>query len=429
MRKENLIRKYFYIISSRVALAVIFAMMAVQPQLAMAKAKTKTKTKPASSLIVQKITIGEESLLAGRTQLVEVLVKNVTEKNIPVVVKLVITLPNHNIITFGAKKVLSKAKTETRVLLPYPVPKNREGDYTVAARLFSTKNKAMAQSSQKQSKFFFAYGRYKKKRGPSRSLKKKGGSISPRETTKQKVVVAPLRFDPPDLVFKEVGYQNNNSVLRGETAHIKLILLNDGGDVATNVDYSLYWYFGHRPRRKVNFDKNNIKVIAPGERKVIELPLTIPETELIGEYIIQASLDEAGKIKELNEKNNTTLSSLPLIFSDISLIFPEESHSFAEDGRFLFQWRSIKYNQFKVQISLNKDFPDTDDTFEIPKGEKWESAKIIKPLAGEIKMAINLMESNSVDHLFWRIKARNSRGEITESGGRKFFVKLIAASN
>ena len=171
-----------------------------------------------------------------------------------------------------------------------------------------------------------------------------------------------------------------------------------------------------------------IKVIAPGERKIIELPLTIPDTELIGEYIIQASLDEAEKIKELNEKNNTTLSSLPLIFSDISLIFPEEAHSFAEDGRFLYQWRSIKYNQFKVQISLNKDFPDTDDTFEIPKGDKWESAKIIKPLAGEIKMAINLMESNSIDHLYWRVKARNSRGEITESGGRKFFVKLIAAS-
>jgi len=384
------------------------------------------KSKPASGLIIQKITIGEESILAGRKQLVEVLIKNTTNKNIPAKVKLVITLPNHNIITFGSKKTLIKSKTETRVLLPYPVPRNREGDYTVSARLYARGSKVLASASQKQSKFFFAYGRYKKKRGPNRNLKQKGGKRATDQAKKAKVVSAPLQFDPPDLLFREVGYQNNNSVLRGETAHIKLVLLNDGGDVATNVEYSLYWYFRHRPPRKINFEKNTVKVIAPGERKIIELPLTIPETERIGEYIIQAVIDEDGKVKELNKKNNTTLSGLPLIFSDISLIFPEESHSFAEDGRFLFQWRSIKYNQYKVQISLDKQFPDTDDTFEIPKGEKWESAKIIKPLEGEIKMAINLMESNSVDHLYWRVKARNSRGEITESAGRQFFVKLKA---
>ena len=426
MRKEILLTIQIKYTLGLIVLLIVSTL--ILSQAAQAITKTKGEPKPTSGLIVQKITIGEESLPAGRNQLVEVLIKNITQKNIPVVVKLVVTLPNHNIITFGAKKSLCKAKTETRVLLPYPVPKNREGDFTVSARLFSPGNKVLAQSSKNQSKFFFAYGRYKKKRGPQRGIKQKDGQKLPSESTKPKVVAAPLQFDPPDLVFKEVGYQNNNSVLRGETAHIKLVLLNDGGDVATDVDYSLYWYYGHRPRRKINFEKNTIKVIAPGERKIIELPLTIPETELIGEYIIQASLDEREKIKELNENNNATLSSLPLIFSDISLIFPEESHSFAEDGRFLFQWRSIKYNQFKVHVSLNKDFPDTDDTFEIPKGEKWESAKIIKPLAGEIKMAINLMESNSVDHLYWRVKARNSRGEITESGGRKFFVKLIATS-
>ena len=428
MRKEIQNKIQFKLILNLALTIIISAMMLGYADRAQAKAAAKAKPEPASGLIIQKITIGEKSLPAGKNQLVEVLIKNVTQKNIPVVVKLVITLPNHNIVTFGAKKALSKSKTETRVLLPYPIPKNREGDFTVSARLYSPANKVLAQSSKKQSKFFFAYGRYKKKRGPQRSLKGKAGQKSPMESTKQKVTVAPLQFDPPDLVFKEVGYQNNNSVLRGETAHIKLVLLNDGGDVATDVGYSLYWYYGHRTRRKINFEKNSIKVIAPGERKIIELPLTIPDTELIGEYVIQASLDEEEKIKELNENNNTTLSSLPLIFSDISLIFPEEAHSFAEDGRFLYQWRSIKYNQFKVQISVNKNFPDTDDTFEIPKGDKWESAKIIKPLAGEIKMAINLMESNSIDHLYWRVKARNSRGEITESGGRKFFVKLRAAS-
>ena len=386
------------------------------------------KAIPASGLIIEKLTIGEESILVGRKQLVEVLIKNPTRRNINVKVKLVITLPNHNIVTYGSKKARIKAKTDTRVLLPYPIPRNQEGDYTVAARIYSG-NRVLASSSQKQNRFFFAYGRYKKKRAPKRQFIKKGMKKISNEGRKTKIVSAPLMFDPPDLLFQEVGYQNNNSVLRGETAHIKLVLFNDGGDVATDVNYSLYWYFGHRPRRKVNFEKNSVKVIAPGERKVIELPLTIPQTELIGEYVIQGIVDEGNKIKELDENNNITLSSLPLIFSDISLIFPEESHSFAEDGRFLFQWRSRKYNQFKVQISLSKQFPDTDDTFEMPKGEKWESAKILKPLAGEIKMAINLMESNTKDYLYWRVKARNSDGKITESGGRKFFVKLKATSD
>lgn len=386
------------------------------------------KPKPAGGLSIEKITIGEEIIAAGRKQLVELLLKNRTKHDKAIVVKLLVTLPNHNIITFGAKRVMAKSKTETRVLIPYPIPKHREGDYIVATRIYTRNGKVLIRSITAQNKLFFVYDATKRKKIPTKRERKPIGKNIEKEEKKSKTKAPAMLFEPPDLKFQEITIINNNSVLRGESTNVRLILTNDGGDVATDVEYSVYWYFVHRPKRKVKVELGDtrFKIIAPGEKKIIQLPLTIPDTELTGHYIIQGVVDEANYIKESNEENNIKESNKPLIFSDIALVFPEDSHSFAEDGRFIFQWRSLRYNQFKVQISLDEFFPNTKDTFELPKGEKWESSKVIKPLEGEIKMAINMMEANATDHLYWRVKAKNSQGELTESSARKFLINLKA---
>ena len=205
-------------------------------------------------------------------------------------------------------------------------------------------------------------------------------------------------------------------------------MINDGGDVAENVEFVASWYYQHRPKRMLPFYKDKIKLIAPGERKVMHIPLTIREQEQKGKYLIHAVLDNANYVKESNEKNNVITSKQFINFSDIALEFPEESHSFAEDGRFIFQWRSKQYNQFKVQVSADEQFLP-DNTFELPKGQKWESAKMIKPLVGEMPaLAISLMESNDINYLFWRVRAKNSQGETTVSTGRKFFINLLATT-
>jgi len=386
--------------------------------------------KPAG-LTIEQITIGEDTIHTGRKQLIEVKVKNYGSKNRAAVVKLTITMPNQLIITYGAKRIVAKAKTETRALLVYPVKIKKAGGYVVSARVFSTKGKLIASSSKKQNTHFYAAD--EKHRRP----KDKNGKVKPavkrvvgakteaiRENPKR------VEFDLPDLFIEELSVSNNNSILRGETAHIKLVVSNDGGDVAQDIGFSASWYYQHRPKRRFQFYKDTIKIIAPGERKVMHLPLTIPEKEQKGKYLVHAVLDKPNYVKESNENNNEVIGKETIIFSDIALEFPGDSHSFAEDGRFIFQWRSKQYNQFKVQISADEEFLDMENIFELPKGSKWESAKMIKPLVGEMPaLAISLMEQNEINYLFWRVRAKNSQGESTVSSGRKFYINLLAQPN
>ncbi len=384
-----------------------------------------------SGLKIEKITIGEETIHPGQKQLIEVLVKNYESKSRPVTVKLTITMPNQLIITFGSKRIIAKAKTETRALLVYPVEKRKAGDYVVSARLFSRKGTLIADSPDNKKMHFYAADT-KHPRPKIRGAK--GGPAAPKvvnENIKKAVRIDPRRvqFDLPDLFIEELSVSNNNSILRGETAHIKLVISNDGGDVAQNVEFSASWYYQHRPKRRFRFFKDKIKVIAPGERKVMHLPLTIPEKEQKGKYLVHAVLDKPNYLKESNENNNAVTSKQFINYSDIALEFPDESHSFAEDGRFLFQWRSKQYNQFKVQVSADEEFLDLENVFELPKGQKWESARMIKPLAGEMPaLAVSLMEQNEINYLYWRVKAKNSQGESTVSTGRKFFINLLANS-
>ena len=382
-------------------------------------------------LEIEKITIGEETINIKSTQLIEVAVKNRSKMDISVVVKLVITLPNHNIITFGGKRIKAKAQTISYALIPYWIDQKRSGDYTIGSKVFSIKGKLLATNNQDQAQFFFAKDPTRERQLPRTRGKdvKKKQMLQINENQAQK---APLiQFEPADLLWKEVRFINKISVLRGESASIRLVLQNNGGDIASNVKYSLYWYFVHRPKRKLRFFHDKIRVIAPGEKKVLEIPITIPDDEQKGKYQILAVVDEGNEIKEANTKNNQSKAAKDMIFSDIALINPVDGHSFAEDGLYFFEWRSNKYNQFKVEISADPSFLVEDSTFRIPKGEGdegWTSSTSIKPLQGEMMpgLATGILESNNTDHLYWRVIARNSKGEITASENRKFYINLNA---
>lgn len=380
---------------------------------------------------IEKITVGQDSIEINTKQLIEVLIKNRAKSKKSVIVKLRITLPNHNIVTYGNKRVELKAESIGRVLLPYKIHRLKAGDYGVGARVYAESNRILAKSHRKMEQFFFAYDPKKPKSAIVRSHLK--GKV--KKVIKNKSVVKeslpPIEFDPPDLLWDQVRFINKLSVLRGDSANVQLSLLNDGGDVATNIKYNVYWYFIHRSKRLVNFYQGEIKVIAPGERKMIELPVTIPETEQKGTYKIKAVVDEENKIIELNDNNNSSDSKIGINFSDIALVFPEDGYSFAEDGLFKFSWKSEKFNQFKVQISADPAFYDLNETFEIPKGKEasgWTSESEIIPLEGEMPhAALAVMQSNNTDHLYWRIQARNSEGKIAESEVRKFFINLKAS--
>jgi hypothetical protein len=376
-------------------------------------------------IVIEKITIGEDVIDPNRDQLIEVLIKNYDDTDRSVVVKLAITPPNQIVITHVEQKVVARSKTDTRALLVFPIDPKLLGEYTVEAKVFSVDDVLLVASSEKQAQQFYAGDPPKTGPAgtkPSEAQNEKG--IASAEPTPS-VPVSPLQFDPPDLLFEHVSFTNNNSILRGETAHVRLVLTNQGGDIAENVELAAYWYFEYRPRRRVQFFEDRIAVVAPGERKIIQVPLTIPATEQKGRYEILAVIDPHHQIQEINKDNNSTQSDLSLVFADIALEFPEALHSFAEDGRFLFEWRSELYNQFKVQISADQQFLNKERFFEMPKGETWETSRSIRPLPGEWPgIVLALMEENNLDHLYWRVRARNSQGEIAESSPRIFYITL-----
>ncbi|OGG98917.1 MAG: hypothetical protein A2600_06265 [Candidatus Lambdaproteobacteria bacterium RIFOXYD1_FULL_56_27] len=391
-----------------------------------------TANEPAAPVLtgleLEQLLIGEEVINTGLEQLCEVTLRNRSAKDYPVTVRLVVTLPNRNIITFGDKKVVAKGYSDTRALIPYPLGIHEGGDYTVAVRVFDSRDQVVLTTNKLQEQIFYGLDKSERTEPPQKRRKKTLTETELKEIEKKQkaetLKVSKVTFDPPDLKFERVTLVNS-SVLRGESTHIRLYVMNDGGNLASNLDYTLYWYFAQRPKRLVNFFKDQIRLIAPGERKILEVPLTIPGSEQQGKYMVVARLDEAGTIKETNENNNEMTSENELIFGDVALVFPDDSYSFAEEGLFQFEWRSKLFNQFKLQISADPAFANEDESFYLPKGDLWTPSDKISPMRGEMpQMAIGLMETKEVDHLYWRVVAKNSQGKVTESQSRRFYINL-----
>ncbi|MDT8446171.1 MAG: CARDB domain-containing protein [bacterium] len=379
-------------------------------------------------LSLEQMLIGEEVVDTGREQLVEVTVRNSGAKDLPLIVRLVVTLPNRNIITYGNKHIIANAYSDTRALIPYPLGQHDGGDYTVAARVFNRADEVVLTTTKVQEQIFYGLDRSQRDAPPEKRRQKKLTEEEMAELRKNKeaetLKASDVSFDPPDLKFSQVTLINA-SVLRGETTHVRMYINNDGGNVAANATYSLYWFFSQRPNRKVSFFRDRVDLIAPGERKVLEVPLTIPATEQQGKYQVLAVLDEGGSLKEMDETNNQATTDNLLIFGDVALVFPDNNYSFAEEGLFQFEWRSKDYNQFKLQISADPTFTNDADSFYLPKGDLWTPSFKINPMKGEMpQMGIGLMETREMDHLFWRVVAKNSQGKVTESASRKFYITL-----
>ncbi len=378
---------------------------------------------------IKRIIIATDLLMIKETQIIEIQVRNNTEKDIPLIAKLVITLPNRNIITTGDKLFVAKAQTDTPVIISYPIDAKGFGDYTMSARIYDRQDRPLYSADKSISQYFYALDPSlrkvppKRRRGP---MSKEEQVQEQKEKLQKQLSEQPVSFDPPDLRWMKVDMVNT-SVLRGETTHVRLYLINDGGDTAKAVKLNLQWYFTQRPRRKIRFINETIDRIAPGEMKIIELPVTIPDREQPGNYTVLATVDEENQITETDETNNERNSDQELIFGDIALEFPEHNHSFAEDGLFKFAWRSLKYNQFKVQISADATFTDEGEYFEMPKDDKWTPSFELLPMKGEMpSLAMSLMDENETDHLFWRIVAKDEKGKLSESQARRFYINLKA---
>ncbi|MDP6655639.1 MAG: CARDB domain-containing protein [SAR324 cluster bacterium] len=239
-----------------------------------------------------------------------------------------------------------------------------------------------------------------------------------------KRIISPLRFDPPDLRWESVQILPKHA-LRGEKLRLRLNLMNAGGDIVKDIASKIQYYNVKQPMRKSVIAMPNTRVMAPGEIITFDLEYVLPDDQLLGNYQIIATVDPENELEELKENNNITKSNV-IKLSDIKLLLPTDKFSFEENGLFLFQWDSLSFSEFKIQVGVDEKFEDSGSYFDLPQGNRWIADKELVPLAGELPgMAMGLMRAKEKNQLYWRVIGRQASGRQAISGINRFSITPV----
>ncbi|MCH2265509.1 MAG: hypothetical protein MK515_03455 [SAR324 cluster bacterium] len=240
-----------------------------------------------------------------------------------------------------------------------------------------------------------------------------------------KRIITPLKFDPPDLRWESVQVLPKHA-LRGEKLILRLNLMNVGGDIVKDIATKIQYYNVKQPMRKSVIAMPSTRVLAPGEITTFNLEYILPDDQLLGKYQIVATVDPENEIEELKENNNIAKSNV-IKLSDIKLLLPTDKFSFAENGLFLFQWDSLAFSEFKIQVGVDEKFEDSGSFFDLPQGNRWIADKELVPLAGELPgMAMGLMRAKEKNKLYWRVIGRQASGRQSISGINSFSITPVS---
>jgi len=240
-----------------------------------------------------------------------------------------------------------------------------------------------------------------------------------------KRIISPLKFDPPDLRWESVQILPKHA-LRGEKLRLRLNLMNAGGDIVKDIAAKIQYYNVKQPMRKSVIAMPNTRVMAPGEIITFDLEYILPDDQLLGNYQIIATVDPENELEELKENNNITKSNV-IKLSDIKLLLPTDKFSFEENGLFLFQWDSLAFSEFKIQVGVDEKFEDPGSYFDLPQGNRWIADKELIPLAGELPgMAMGLMRAKKKNQLYWRVIGRQASGRQAISGINRFSITPVS---
>ena len=243
-----------------------------------------------------------------------------------------------------------------------------------------------------------------------------------------KRIISPLKFDPPDLRWESVQILPKHA-LRGEKLRLRLNLMNAGGDIVKDIAAKIQYYNVKQPMRKSVIAMPNTRVMAPGEIITFDLEYILPDDQLLGNYQIIATVDPENELEELKENNNITKSNV-IKLSDIKLLLPTDKFSFEENGLFLFQWDSLAFSEFKIQVGVDEKFEDSGSYFDLPQGNRWIADKELVPLAGELPgMAMGLMRAKEKNQLYWRVIGRQASGRQAISGINRFSITPVRSDS
>ncbi len=350
--------------------------------------------------------------MAGDTQLIQVTVENASPDSKDIRIQVDIHRDGARVNRHVEQRLLPSSG-EYKLLYSYKIPQ-QGGQYRVSSRVFDAKNRRLlAESGPGVNREFYIL----KQSDIDRVAEEKALLEAESARVPQK-----LEFDPADLRWDKLHVVPKH-VLRGEKFQLRLDLINVGGDIARSIKAQVSFYNVRLPRRRTAIAAPQIDVLAPGETVTFELEYAFPDDQLLGEYQILAIVDPTNLVPESKEDNNQLASDV-MRLSDIKLLLPPDSFVFEETGLFLFQWDSLAFREFKVQIGIDDKFEDPSSYFNLPQGDRWIADKELVPLSGELPtMGQGLLNTFQKSVLYWRVVGRKSDGKQSFSTPRTFSVR------
>ena len=356
----------------------------------------------------------------GDNQLVQTAIANqgTVQKNVGVEIKIKVNA--QELKTKRYRKVFTIQAGDTARVL-HEITLQNTGRYQVSVRIWDANFKRiLVNTTPGDERYFFIVS--------EQDIEIAKNQLASGVVVSGKRIISPLKFDLPDLRWESVQILPKH-VLRGEKIRLRLNLLNAGGDIVKDITAKIQYYNAKQPMRKVIIAMPSIRVIAPGEVITFDLDYVLPDDQLLGNYQIIASVDPENDIKELKENNNITKSNV-IKLSDIKLLLPTDKFTFEENGLFLFQWDSLAFSEFKIQVGVDEKFEDSGSYFDLPQGNRWIADKELVPLAGELPgMAMGLMRVKEKNQLYWRVIGRKASGQQAISGINRFSITPVSSDS
>ena len=356
----------------------------------------------------------------GDTQLVQTAIANQAKFPTKVGVEIKVRVDGQELKKKRLRKVYTIQSSDTARVL-HEINLENTGIYQISVRIWDAQFKRiLLNTTAGDERYFFI--------ASPQDIEVANTQLATGARVSGKRIISPLKFDPPDLRWESVQVLPKHA-LRGEKLRLRLNLMNVGGDIVKDVTAKIQYYNVKQPMRKSIIAMPSAQVMAPGEIVTFDLEYILPDDQLLGKYQIAVTVDPENEIEELKEKNNVAKSNV-IRLSDIKLLLPTDKFTFEENGLFLFQWDSLAFSEFKIQVGVDKKFEDSGSYFDLPQGNRWIADKELVPLAGELPgMAMGLMRAKKKNQLFWRVIGRQASGKQAISGILRFRITPVSSDS
>ncbi len=356
----------------------------------------------------------------GDTQLVQTAIANQAKFPTKVGVEIKVRVDGQELKKKRLRKVYTIQSSDTERVL-HEIDLENTGIYQISVRIWDAQFKRiLLNTTAGDERYFFI--------ASPQDIEVANTQLASGVRVSGKRIISPLKFDPPDLRWESVQVLPKHA-LRGEKLRLRLNLMNVGGDIVKDVTSKIQYYNVKQPMRKSIIAMPSAQVMAPGEIVTFDLEYILPDDQLLGKYQIAVTVDPENEIEELKEKNNVAKSNV-IRLSDIKLLLPTDKFTFEENGLFLFQWDSLAFSEFKIQVGVDEKFEDSGSYFDLPQGNRWIADKELVPLAGELPgMAMGLMRAKKKNQLFWRVIGRQASGKQAISGIHRFRITPVSSDS